>query len=298
VAVLWDALKGLLRNDGFELAGYIAFSGLLALFPFVIFVFALSGLLSTAETVQTLLEFLFRLAPADVAGTLAPVIVEILTQPPGGLLPVSLLFAIWAASSGVDALRLSLNRAYGFTDDRSMWRLKLQSLLYVMFGGCIIVAIALLVLLGPILLRVIDVLPHGPVQDPQIWILAQYGLGAMLISLVTGVLHLSLPMRAPRLRQVFPGAVATGILWLISAWVFTVYLAAFADYSLTYGTLGGVVITLFFFDISALIFIFGAELNGSLWRWYAARRTDQQSLAECRLHHNCAPDPRAVGGRQ
>lgn len=122
-------MKGLLRNDGFELAGYIAFNTLLALFPFLIFLFALSGLVSSYDTAGMVLEFLFRLAPKNVGDTLAPVIVEVLSQPRGGLLTIGLLFAIWAASSGVDALRLSLNRAYSITEERSIWRLKLQSIL-------------------------------------------------------------------------------------------------------------------------------------------------------------------------
>jgi hypothetical protein len=90
-----------------------------------------------------------------------------------------------------------------------------------------------------------------------------------------------LPMHRLELREVLPGAIATSVLWLIAAALFTLYLSRLADYGATYGTLGGVVITLVFFYISAVIFIYGAEFNASLYRWRAknapkpARRAGQ-----------------------
>jgi membrane protein len=156
--IVWEAMEGLLRNDGFELAGYIAFNTLLALFPFLIFLFALSGLVSSYDTAAMVLEFLFRLAPKNFGDTLAPVIIEDLSQLRGGLLTIGLLFTIWAASSGVDALRLSLNRAYSITEERSILRLKLQSILFVLVGGSFIFVVALVILLGPILWHIAQTL--------------------------------------------------------------------------------------------------------------------------------------------
>jgi len=260
-------MKGLLRNDGFELAGYIAFNALLALFPFVIFLFALSGLVSSYDTAGVVLEFLFRLAPRNVADTLAPAIVEVLSQPRGGLLTIGLLFAIWAASSGVDALRLSLNRAYAITEERSIWKLKLQSILFVLVGGSFIFVVALFIVLGPILWHVARSLFPLSVDDEQTWIVGRYVLGAVLIGFATSMLHLFLPMKPPRLLQTLPGAAATSILWLTAAALFTVYISTLTNYGSTYGKLGGIVVTLLFFDITALIFIFGAELNASICRW-------------------------------
>ena len=266
-------MKGVLRNDGFELSGYIAFNALLALFPFLIFLFALSGLVSSYDTAGMVLEFLFRLAPKNVGDTLAPVIVEVLSRPRGGLLTIGLLFAIWAASSGVDALRLSLNRAYSITEERSIWRLKLQSILFVLVGGSFIFVAALVILLGPILWHVARSLFSLSTNDEQTWIFGRYALGAVLICFTTGMLHLFLPMKRQGLLKVIPGAAATSTLWLSAAGLFTTYISTLTDYGSTYGNLGGIVVTLLFFDVTALIFIFGAELNASLWRWRTARST-------------------------
>ena len=154
----------------------------------------MSGLVSSYDTAGIVLEFLFRLAPKNVGDTLAPVIIEVLSQPRGGLLTIGLLFTIWAASSGVDALRLSLNRAYSITEERSILRLKLQSILFVLVGGSFIFVVALVILLGPILWHIARTLFSLSINDEQTWILGRYALGAVLICFTTGMLHLVLPM--------------------------------------------------------------------------------------------------------
>ncbi len=222
------------------------------------------------------LEFLFRLAPKNVGDTLAPVIVEVLSQPRGGLLTIGLLFAIWAASSGVDALRLSLNRAYSITEERSIWRLKLQSILFVLVGGGFIFVVALIILLGPILWHVVRSLFFLSINDGQTWIFGRYALGTVLICFTTGMLHLFLPMKRPRFLRVLPGAAATSILWLSAAALFTTCVSTLTDYGSTYGNLAGIVATLLFFDVTALIFIFGVELNASLGRALGGEARDMQ----------------------
>jgi membrane protein len=261
----------LLRNDGFELAGYTAFNSLLAFFPFLIFLFALSGMVGSYDTAEVVVQFVFRLAPKNVGDTLAPVIIEVLSQPRGGLLTLGLLFALWAASSGVDTLRLALNRAYAIKEERPIWRLKLQSILFVLLGGGLVFVVALVILLGPILWHFIRTLFALTMNDEQTWNLGRYAFGAVLISVTTGVLHLLLPVKRPSLLQILPGAVATSLLWLSVAGLFTFYITTLTSYESTYGKLGGIVVTLLFFDVTALIFIFGAELNASICRWRAAR---------------------------
>lgn len=267
VAIPYDALRGLVLHDGFDLAASIAFSTLLALFPFLIFLFALGGLVGGLEALDILIAFLFRLVPGEVARTLTPVIVDVVTEPPSGLVPVSLLFAIWVASSALDALRLSLNHAYNIREQRWIWQLKLQSIVFVMFGGCFMVAIAFLILLGPFLWHVAEGVLNLPVENRAVLILGQYVVGAVLITFASALLHLLLPMHRLKFREVLPGSIATSFLWLIAAALFTLYLSRLADYGATYGTLGGVVVTLVFFYISAVIFIYGAEFNASVARW-------------------------------
>jgi membrane protein len=180
-----------------------------------------------------------------------------------------LLFAIWVASSALDALRLSLNHAYNIVERRWIWQLKLQSIVFVMLGGCFLVTIAFLILLGPFLWHVAEGVLHLPVENKAFLIFGQYAVGAVLISFGSALLHLLLPMHRLRIREVLPGSIATSILWMIAAVLFTLYLSRLADYGATYGTLAGFVVTLVFFYISAAIFIYGAEFNASVANWRA-----------------------------
>lgn len=271
VAVLWDTVRTMLVHDGMEMAGYMSFIALLALFPFLIFMAALSGAVSGYDTASTLIDFLVRFAPKDVAQTLSPIILDVTTHRRGGFLTVSLVFSVWVASSAVDALRLTLNRAYEFHEHRPFWLQKLQSLFFVVIGGSSVFVVALLILLGPLMWKVLQWFVPVTVREQQ-WIVARYALGAVVIAGVTMLLHRFLPVRTPSWRQILPGALGTTALWLLVTGLFTAYLTEFANYGSTYGALAGVVVTLLFFDVTALIFIFGAELNAVLCRAEDSRK--------------------------
>jgi membrane protein len=262
--VLWGTIESLAANNGFEFAGHMAFTALLALFPLLIFLAALSGLVGGENAANALIDFLIRFAPRDVAETLTPPIVDVLTHRQRGFLTLGLLFAIWAASSGVDALRLTLNLAYRSKEQRPFWRQKLQSLLVVLASGGLVFVVALTILLGPLAWKVLQILFPLSIAEQGLWILGRYLFAALLIFAITALLHRCLPAQPPTLRQIVPGALATTVLWLAIAAMFTIYINDVAHYGSTYGTLAGIVVTLLFFDITALIFIFGAELNAKL----------------------------------
>ena len=98
--------------------GFIAFSGLLSLFPFLIFAATLTGIMVGADRSDTIIEALFEIAPEHVAQTLAPVVEEVLNKQSGEVLTLSALFAIWVASSAVEAFRIAFDRAYAVPDPR------------------------------------------------------------------------------------------------------------------------------------------------------------------------------------
>ncbi len=287
---IWRTIRSLLAHDGFELAGHLAFTGLLALFPFLVFLAALGGLIGGSDIIRTLLDFLFRFAPVDVAQTLSTPIVDVLSHRQKGFLTLGLLFAIWAASNGVDALRITLNRAYGFTEHRSVVHQKLQSILAVLIGGGFVFVVAVFLVVGPLLWEVLRRIFPLPMDDERLWIVSRYALGVLLIGSLTAVLHRFLPAHAPKWREILPGAIVTSLLLLVLAGLFADFLTGIGNYGSTFGTLAGVVVTLLFFDLTALIFIFGAELNTNIHR-AALRRRAMAHLAEIQA----ARDARSAG---
>ena len=143
------AWRLVMKDEGLELSGYIAFTAFFSLFPFVIFLAALAGFLGDRQTADDLVAAMFGFMPDDVAGTLAPAVREVIGARQGGLLTVGILTTLWFASNGIEALRTGLNRAYGVNEERAMWWLRLQSIAFVVAGGLIIFFLSLAVILGP-----------------------------------------------------------------------------------------------------------------------------------------------------
>jgi len=264
-----DSCLCLLEHEGFELSGYIAFTAILALFPFLIFLTALAGFMGDAASADRVIAGLFAFAPRDVAEVIAPIVRAVLTQQHGGLLTLSILFALWTASSGVEALRTLLNRCYAVPETRAIWHTRPLSIVIVVGGAGLALVLSLVLVLGPVLWRLINQLV--PISGAWFvpWVVLRYGVAAVIVAGCLVGLHRLLPNCSQPVRRVWPGAAVTALLWLGSAALFSIYVDNFTSYSVTYGSLGGIVMTLMFFYFSAIIFAFGAELNAALARMLA-----------------------------
>lgn len=266
VRPVWRAALDVSNDGGLELAGHLAFTALISLFPFLIFLAALTGHLIDSSVEQKFIDFLFRFTPPDVAQILAPVIRDVLSAQTSGLLTVSIIGTLWAASSAVEALRLTLNRAYGVPERRPLWWRLVQSLLFVLIGGATILILSISIIAGPLIWHGLAFL--FPVLDdrPWIWTVARYGLAIVVLPATLMSLHRWLPDLEQRWRDMLPGVLTTTTLWLIMGGLFSIYLGSVPDLSLAYGSLGGVILTLLFLYASGIAFIFGAELNDELRR--------------------------------
>ena len=277
----WEAgYRLVMEDEGLELSGYIAFTTFIALFPFLIFLAALAGFLGDEEAAAGFIRAMFEFMPDDVAETLAPAIREVIETRRGGLLTVGIVSTLWVSSSGVEALRTGLNRAYGVREERPIWWLRLQSLVFVVVGALIILFLSLVVILGPIVWRVLGPGIEHVFEYWLFWTAIRYVAAAVLLWGALMLLHRWLPNTKQAYRRVLPGACVTVVLWLLAASLFSWYLGNVADYTLIYGSLGGVTITLVFFYLTAMIFIFGAELNAAWRRRVGLPRPKQEVRAD------------------
>jgi membrane protein len=262
-------------DEGLELSGYIAFTAFLSLFPFLIFLAALAGFLGDQETANEFIEAMFRFMPADVAETLAPAVREVVGNRQGGLLTFGILATLWFASNGFEALRTALNRAYGVSEQRPMWWLRLQSMAFVIVGGLIILFLSLVVVLGPVVWRVLGPAVSQLLEARLVFGTARYLFAGILMFGALTLLHRWLPNTRQSFARILPGVAVTTLLWLVAASLFAWYVGHLTNYSAYYGSLGGVAITLVFFYLTAIIFIFGAEVN-AVWREETGRRNAPQ----------------------
>ena len=151
-SIIWSAGEKFLADDGWAIASYIGLTLLMSLFPFLIFVGAVAGFLGSAELAEEAARLVFAEWPDVVARPIAHEVANVLTAPRGGLLTFGAVLSFYFASSAIEALRVGLNRAYGLIERRPWWLLRLQSLGLVLVGSLALLALAFLVVLGPLIL--------------------------------------------------------------------------------------------------------------------------------------------------
>ena len=151
-----EALRRLFADEAIPLAGNIAFRTLFSIFPFLIFLTALAGFFGNADLAEKVVTFLLSVAPEQLVHPLASEIRSILTVPRTGLLSLAALLTIWSAMGGVDSIRVGLNRAYDLKENRNLFWLYGQSVLFVIGSAIGLLAIALLIVFAPVGLAVLD----------------------------------------------------------------------------------------------------------------------------------------------
>src|SRR5947209_4672805 len=269
--VVFDAIGGFLIDDGWPIASHIALSMLTSMFPFFIFITALAGFLGTSDLASEATTLIFEAWPTVVAGPIAGEVHDVLTQPRGGLLTIGAVLALYFSSSGIEALRTGLNRAYDALDHRPWWKLRLQSILFMMIASFGLLALAFFVVLGPLIwAQALEVAPQlAPLQ--RLVTFARLGVAAVVLCATLLVAHLWLPAVKLRIVDVARGVILTFVGSVGFGELFGLYLNEFArNYVSTYAGLASVMITLVFLYSMAAIFVFGGELNAAILR--AGRR--------------------------
>jgi membrane protein len=261
-----EAFRHFNADDGWAIASHIALSTLMALFPFLIVVTALAGFfLGSKQLADEAARLLLEAWPSQVADPIGRDLTGVLTTTRGDVLTFGVLFCLYFASSGVESLRIGLNRAYSMVDMRAWWLLRLESILYVLVGAVAILAFAFLVVLAPLIWSYLVRHVPGVAPFDHLVTLARYGIAATVLIIALVIVHLWLPAGRRSFPEIAPGIVATLLMWLISGAVFGRYLAEFAFvYTTMYAGLASAMIALIFLYVCASIFIYGGELNSAM----------------------------------
>lgn len=265
--VLYDAAMRFVEDDGWAISSYIALTILTSMFPFLIFVTALAGFFGTEGLANEAVRIVFQSWPQQVATPLAIEVHNVLTQTRSGLLTIGGVLSIYFSSSGVEALRVGLNRAYDVKETRPWWLLRLESIAYVLIGALALLTLTLTVVLAPLIWALaLRFAPHIEPLDRFVTF-SRLGIATLVLLLALVIIHKLLPAGRRTLLEILPGILFTFALWVAGGAVFGSYLAKFArNYVTTYAGLASVMIALVFLYMVAAIFIFGGELNAALTR--------------------------------
>lgn len=268
---IWLALLHLLDDGGTLLAGHIAFASLFALFPFLIFLTTLAGEFGQSDAAQAFVDLGLGAVPSEVRAAIEPAVSEVLTGGRQGLMTLSILLSLWAVSSAFEAARYALNLAYDVKRSRAIWWQRLQSLFMVLTFALFIIIAMLIVIAAPFAWTLAEFFDLQPTKWQTTYSLIRFGLSVFLMLCFVVPLYRWLPNRKLDMAEVLPGAVMAVIVWIAAGSLYSWYLQNLGRFTVTYGSLGGVIATLLFFYITALILIFGAEIN-------AARRRQRGAL--------------------
>jgi membrane protein len=261
--ILWRSYTEMQSNRLVSIAGGVAFFVLLAIFPAVTALVSAYGLFSNASTITSRFALMQDVIPDNVLGLVREQAERIASH--GGTLGIGIvagiLVALWSAMSGVKAVIDALNVIYEQQEGRSFIKLNVVALLYTLGGFVAFLLVIAAVVVLPLVLSLIGLGGATAtltrfVRWPALFIILLIGLS---------VLYRHAPhRRTPRWQWVSVGSVFAAVMWIAGSYLFSWFLANFANYNATYGSLGAVVGLMMWLWISTIMVLLGAELNAEI----------------------------------
>lgn len=258
---LYLAINKTINDDGIEHAGYMSFMVLLSFFPFVVFFLALTSFLGTSNLGTQFVYIIINNLPDSAVDSIKPRIDEILNMPPYSLMTLAVIGTIWTSSSFVEGLRTILNRVYQLhSTPPYIFRRILSILQFLLINALIYLAMIILILIPMILTRMPGIYQILQIYSPT-WTYIRYGMIFLSLFLTTASLYYIIPNVTLKFKDVMPGAFIAVILWLVSGNFLSRYIIYYRQLNIVYGSLGSIIVTLIFFYVLNVVFIYGAEIN-------------------------------------
>lgn len=273
VAVLASAIRHYILHQSANQAGSLAFSLVLAMFPMLILLSSGAAFVGGPGDAASIARRMLEYAPGVVQRALLPVVDQVLAQRNQALLAIGVVATVWTASSGLQAVRSALNRAYGVERGLAFWKARIKVTLFTVVVGFGAWMIFSSVIVMP---YVWEFLARNFGRSREVlWLHfgVRYALAYVVLVALYALLYGWLPDRRQYLSTVLPGALLGAALWVAAAIGLSKTLATAGKLALVYGSFAGVVATLVFLYMSATTLIFGAEVNGVLHR----RRTKAEA---------------------
>src|SRR3954469_643499 len=259
-------LKEFSEDNLTDWAAALTYYGVLALFPALIALLSIIGLLTDP---QKLSDAITAVVPASSARTLEPVIDQIAgnTKAAGFGLILGLALAVWSASGYVGAFTRAANVVYETPEGRKIWKLKPLQLLITLVGILFAaVIVATLVLSGPVVDAIGSAIGVGE-TGKTVWNIVKWPIALVVLALMIAVLYYSTPnVRLRGFKWVSPGAAVAIVVAIVASALFAFYVGNFGSYNKTYGALAGVVVFLIWFWLINVALLFGIELDAEIER--------------------------------
>lgn len=261
---LWTRIND---HDIFGRAAQLSYYFLLAVFPLLLFLITLLGYFAEtgSELRHKLISYLATVMPPSAITLVQTTLDEISQASGGGKLSLGILAALWAASNGMGAISDTLNAAYAVREQRAWWKVRLTAIiLTIVVSILIVVALAIVLFGGQIGDRVATHFGFSAVFV-VVWKILQWPITLFFLMLMFDVIYSFAPDVRRRKRKWWtPGAAAAVVIWLLVSFGFRLYLHYFNSYSVTYGSLGALIVLMLWFYFTGLAILIGGEINSEL----------------------------------
>jgi membrane protein len=255
------------EDDVFGRAAQLSYYFLLALFPLLLFLTSLIGILLGSGTGlrHSLFNYLAQVMPPSAFKLVDDTMREVTTSSGGDKLSFGILVALWAGSNGMGAISESLNIAYHVKESRPWWKQRLVAIGLTIALAVIIISALVLVLYGG---RIADGLAasygYGEVFKTT-WKILQWPIVLAFMLFAFALIYYQAPdLKEQKWIWITPGSVIAVVLWLLVSFAFRLYLNYFDSYSKTYGTLGAVIILMLWFYLTGAAILVGGEVNSEI----------------------------------
>jgi membrane protein len=267
-AVLKRTIKEFQRDNLTDWAAALTYYGVLAIFPAIIALISIIGLIGPSAT-QPILDNLKTLTPGPANDILSGAVKQVAGSRGGASVAffVGIALAIWSASGYVGAFARASNAIYEVPEGRPFWKLRPMQLIVTTVMILLLAAAALAVVVtGPVAQQLGDVVGAGS-SAVTAWDIAKWPVIALVVSLMFSVLYFAAPnVKQPGFKWITVGGVVALVVLLVASALFALYVANFSNYNKTYGALGGVIGFLVWLWVANISVLLGAELNAELER--------------------------------
>lgn len=252
------------KDEVTDRAAALSYYFLFALFPALLFLTALLGYLPMEGLQDRLLAYARDVLPPDAASTLERTLDEIVSVRRGGLVSLGVLVALWASSNGMVSVMNTMNKVYDATERRSWWRRRALAVLLTLGFSAFIIAALVLMVFGPVIgAGVANRFGLGELFT-TVWNVVSIPIVIACALIGIQLVYYLAPATERHWRWITPGAAVALAAWLVMSFGLRVWVSHFANYSATYGSIGGVILLMLWLYLTSVVLLVGAEIDAEI----------------------------------
>jgi membrane protein len=268
---VWRSIE---KDEISDRAAALSYYLLFSLFPALLFLTALLGLLPIPDLMDRFMAYFAEALPEDAASVVRKTLTEVVRGAHGGLLSIGMLAALWAGSNGMGSVMTALNVAYHVSETRPWWRRRFIAMALTLGFALFILSALVLLVFGPRLGSMVAAWFGRGTHFEAVWNVVNIPVVAVFVLVGIALVYYLAPDVEQRWRWVTPGSVVALVLWLGMSFGLRLYVTHLANYNATYGSIGGVILLMLWLYLTGFALLLGAEVNSEI-EAAAAQRGDE-----------------------